>query len=233
MYIIAKTFQCYIHNIMEKLIAETEAYVKAYMNQYDASHNYQHIQRVRSLALKIENGQRLLSLKRASDRSEKNAYNYDINLIILASLLHDVGDKKYAKNEEDDKPIIASFLIGKGASEELARKVERIVMHVSYSSEIKDPQKVLDLIAQIPELAIVQDADRLDALGAVGIGRTFTFGGARGREMEETIQHFEDKLENLDARLKTETGRAMAKERTRRIKQFRTWWVEETGNAAT
>lgn len=223
---------------MEKLIAETEAYVTAYMNQYDASHNYQHIQRVRSLALKIENGQRLLSLKRASGRSEKNAYNYDINLIILASLLHDVGDKKYAsppknKNEEDDKPIIASFLIDKGASEELARKVERIVMHVSYSSEIKDPQKVLDLIAQIPELAIVQDADRLDALGAVGIGRTFTFGGARGREMEETIQHFEDKLENLDARMKTETGRAMAKERTRRIKQFRSWWVEETGNAAT
>lgn len=219
---------------MEKLIAETEAYVKAYMNHYDASHNYRHIQRVRSLALKIENGQRLLNLKRRSEPSEKNSYDYDIDLIILASLLHDVGDKKYASpNKNEDDKLIASFLIGKGASEELARKVERIAMHVSYSSEIKDPQNVLDVIAQIPELAIVQDADRLDALGAVGIGRTFTFGGARGREMEETIQHFEDKLENLEARMKTETGRAMAKERTRRIKQFRSWWVEETGNAAT
>lgn len=220
---------------MEKLIAETEAYIKAYMKQYDASHNYQHIQRVRSLALKIENGERLLSLKRRSDPSEKTSYNYHIDLIILASLLHDVGDKKYAgpNKNEDDKATIGSFLIGKGASEELVRKVERIVMHVSYSSEIKDSQKVLDVIAQIPELAIVQDADRLDALGAVGIGRTFTFGGARGREMEETIQHFEDKLENLEAHMKTETGRAMAKERTRRIKQFRSWWVEETGNAAT
>lgn len=220
---------------MEKLIAETEAYVKAYMNHFDASHNYRHVQRVRSLALKIENGQRLLNLERRSDASENNnSYGYDIDLIILASLLHDVGDKKYAgPNETEDDKLIASFLIDKGASEELARKVERIATHVSYSSEIKDPQKVLDVIAQIPELAIVQDADRLDALGAVGIGRTFTFGGARGRELEETIQHFEDKLENLEARMKTETGRTMAKERTRRIKEFRSWWVEETENAAT
>lgn len=218
---------------MERLIEETEAHVKAYMNHYDASHNYRHIQRVRSLALQIEHGQRLLRLE-CRDLSEVNSYDYDTDLIILASLLHDVGDKKYATspNNEDDK-IIASFLIEKGASEELAIKVERIAMHVSYSSEIKDPQRVLDIIAQIPELAIVQDADRLDALGAVGIGRTFTFGGARGKEMEDTIQHFEDKLENLEACMKTETGRTMAKERTRRIKEFRSWWVEETtGDAA-
>ncbi|MCJ1349114.1 hypothetical protein MMC31_007350 [Peltigera leucophlebia] len=217
---------------MEKLIEETEAYVKAYMNHYDASHNYRHIQRVRSLALQIEHGQRLLTLE-CRDPSEINSYDYDTDLIILASLLHDIGDKKYAtsRNNEDDK-LIASFLIEKGASEELAKKVERIATHVSYSSEVKDPQRVIDTIAQIPELAIVQDADRLDALGAVGIGRTFTFGGARGRELEETIQHFEDKLENLEARMKTETGRTMAKERTRRIKEFRSWWVEETTGAA-
>lgn len=217
---------------MEKLIEVTEAYVKAYMNQYDASHNYRHTQRVRSLALQIEHGQRLLSLQ-SRGPFESNSYEYDTDLIILASLLHDIGDKKYAtrpNNNEEDKPI-ASFLIEKGASEELAQKVERIATHVSYSSEIKDPQKVLDMISQIPELAIVQDADRLDALGAVGIGRTFTFGGARGREMEETIQHFEDKLENLEAHMKTETGRTMAKERTRRIKEFRNWWVEETADA--
>lgn len=217
---------------MEKLIEVTEAYVKAYMNQYDASHNYRHIQRVRSLALQIEHGQRLLSLQ-SRGPFESSSYEYDTDLIILASLLHDIGDKKYAtrpNNNEEDKPI-ASFLIEKGASEELAKKVERIATHVSYSSEIKDPQKVLDMISQIPELAIVQDADRLDALGAVGIGRTFTFSGARGREMEETIQHFEDKLENLEAHMKTETGRTMAKERTRRIKEFRNWWVEETADA--
>lgn len=215
---------------MEKLIEVTEAYVKAYMNQYDASHNYRHIQRVRSLALQIEHGQRLLSLQ-SHGPFEGNSYEYDTDLIILASLLHDIGDKKYASrpNNNEDK-LIASFLIEKGASEELAIKVEMIATHVSYSSEIKDPQKVLDIISQIPELAIVQDADRLDALGAVGIGRTFTFGGARGRKMEETIQHFEDKLENLEALMKTETGRTMAKERTRRIKEFRNWWVEETAD---
>lgn len=224
---------------MEKLIEETEAFVKTYMSHYDASHNYLHIQRVRSLALQIAKSQRLLSLKNR-DKPPKNIY-YDTDLIIFASLLHDVGDKKYASpnnnnnnNQGDDnQPLIPySFLIEKGASEDLARNVERIATHVSHSSEIKDPQRVLDMIAQIPELAIVQDADRLDALGAVGIGRKFTFGGARVREMEETIQHFEEKLENLEGRMKTETGRTMAEERTRRIKEFRKWWLEETADAA-
>ena len=82
----------------------------------------------------------------------------------------------------------------------------------------------------------MQDADRLDALGAVGIGRAFTFGGAGGarggdRGMRATIDHFEEKLEKLPGLMKTDEGRRMARERGRRVKVFRGWWEEEEQEA--
>lgn len=102
------------------------------------------------------------------------------------------------------------------------------MLGVSYSSEIKDPSITKGLIMRYPELAVVQDADRLDAIGGVGIGRTFTFGGAKGaRDMGETIQHFDDKLEKLEVMMKTGPGQKMAKARTERLKTFKSWWEEE------
>lgn len=79
----------------------------------------------------------------------------------------------------------------------------------------------------------MQDADRLDALGAVGIGRAFTFGGAHPkremRGMQGTMEHIQEKLERLEGMMKTDEGRRMAAERTRRVKAFRAWWEEESG----
>jgi len=118
------------------------------------------------------------------------------------------------------------------ASEELALKVQRIVLGVSHSSEIKDPAATKALIDKYPELAVVQDADRLDAIGAIGIGRTFTFGGAKGaKNMGETIQHFKDKLEKLESMMKTEPGKKLARERTDRLMTFKSWWEEEQRDA--
>ncbi len=77
-------------------------------------------------------------------------------------------------------------------------------------------------------VAIVQDADRLDAIGAVGIARTFAFGGAKDRPMEDTIQHFDDKLLRLESMMKTETGKVLARERTEKLQRFKEWWGEET-----
>lgn len=119
--------------------------------------------------------------------------------------------------------------------------MQTIVNNVSYTNETRNPEHVQSLISTpgYHELAIVQDADRLDAIGAVGIARTFTYLGSQGEkrkekpdqklwELEESIEHFGEKLEKLEGMMKTETGKEIARERTRRLKVFKEWWVDET-----
>lgn len=198
----------------EALIANVTSYVEQYMSNYDGSHDFNHIKRVLRLAQHIQ----------------FRTPNTSLPIVTLSALLHDVGDKKYLKPGEDATRLIYDTLRSYGAGEELAETVQTICLGVSYSSEIKDPAKVAALIAQYPELAVVQDADRLDAIGAVGIGRTFAFGGAKGRTLEDTIDHFSDKLVKLAGMMKTDTGRALAKERTERIRKMQEWWLLETGD---
>ena len=198
----------------EALIANVTSYVEQYMSNYDGSHDFNHIKRVLRLAQHIQS----------------RTPNTSLPIVTLSALLHDVGDKKYLKPGEDATRLIYDTLRSYGAGEELAETVQTICLGVSYSSEIKDPAKVMALIAQYPELAVVQDADRLDAIGAVGIGRTFAFGGAKGRTLEDTIDHFSDKLVKLEGMMKTDTARALAMERTERIRKMQEWWVLETGD---
>ena len=76
----------------------------------------------------------------------------------------------------------------------------------------------------------MQDADRLDAMGAVGIGRMFTFGGAKTeRSMGGTMAHLDEKLVGLEGMMKTEVGKQVAGVRGERLRVFRGWWVEEGG----
>ena len=210
------------------LIANTKAFVKEYMSQYDASHDYSHIQRVLALA------QHILGVEQRSHPT----ILYDPTIVTLAALLHDVGDHKYitpsASDEtEDPTTLVKSTLISLGAPLEQACYVQTIVKSVSYSHEVLNPTHVRGVLLQHPELAIVQDADRLDAIGAVGIGRTFTYGGAKGRKgagmegMEDTINHFEEKLVHLEGMMKTEEGRRLARVRTQRLRVFKGWWEEE------
>lgn len=202
------------------LIPKVTAFVQEYMSKYDGSHDFNHIKRVVGLAHLI--------YKRLKEDTPSYVEGLDLYAITLAALLHDVGDKKYLEPGQDPNTLVLATLLSFGAPEDLAIKVQRIVVGVSYSSEIKDPEQVQAMIQKYPELAIVQDADRLDAIGAVGIGRTFTFGGAKGgRPMGETIQHFDDKLEKLESMMKTEPGRILARERTERLKTFKRWWEEE------
>lgn len=99
---------------------------------------------------------------------------------------------------------------------------------MSYSTEIRDPAKTVSLIQQFPELAVVQDADRLDAIGAVGIGRMFTFGAAKtDRSMDGAMEHLDDKLLKLEGMMKTSVGRELARERSERMREFKRWWSEE------
>ncbi|ESZ98478.1 hypothetical protein SBOR_1140 [Sclerotinia borealis F-4128] len=201
------------------LITQVTAFVEKYMSAYDGSHDFNHIRRVVGLAHRIY---------KDLNEERMDEPELDLQVVTLAALLHDVGDKKYLLPGQDQNTLVLSTLLGFGAEEKLAVKVQRIVLGVSYSSEIQDLAAVEGLIEKYPELAVVQDADRLDAIGAIGIGRTFTFGGAKGaRDMGETIQHFEDKLEKLGGMMKTAPGKRLAEERTKRLTTFKDWWQEE------
>lgn len=206
----------------EQLIQSVSSYVEEYMSHYDPSHDYNHIQRVHRLALLI------LEKESQSEAAARPQYNQ--TLLTLGALLHDVGDRKYLLPGQDSTTLVRDVLLERGCPADLADKVQDLVLHVSFSSEKKDPQKVLDKIAAIPELAIVQDADRLDAIGAVGIARCFTFGGAKmsARGLSGCVDHFEEKLELLESMMKTGTGTQLARERTERLKVFRGWWESET-----
>ncbi|PKS07590.1 hypothetical protein jhhlp_006196 [Lomentospora prolificans] len=203
-------------SVPDTLLHQVTDYVRKYMANYDGSHDFNHIERVHHLAQLIH----------SSEYSPENPT--DASVVSLCALLHDVGDKKYLRAGENPETMVRDVLVGFGAGAELAERVQTICLGVSYSSEIKDPDKVKRLIAAYPELAVVQDADRLDAIGAVGIGRAFAFGGAKARTLENTLDHFNEKLLLLEGMMKTETGRKLAKERSERLRMFASWWQSET-----
>ena len=203
---------------MDKLISKVQSYIHGFMSRFDASHDYPHIIRVYNLARTISAREACLS----------PPVHYNPNIIALASLLHEVGDKKYLMPGEDGTTMVENILLGCGAPASLAGEVQEVVSHVSYSTEVKDPSKIQTFITEHPELAVVQDADRLDAIGAVGIGRCFAYTAARAKgSLEEAIIHFQEKLERLEWMMKTRTGREMAVDRTERLRVFRRWWDDE------
>jgi uncharacterized protein len=205
---------------MDQLIDQTRDYVYEYMKRYDPSHDFTHILRVLHNAHAIE----------ASEHQLNPETNLDSNVITLAALLHDVGDRKYVQDNEDPANMVCKFLLAQGASIELAEKVQVICTNVSYSNETKNPQQVAQLCKEIPELPIVQDADRLDSIGATGIARLFAFSGGKVPERGLSVDHFYEKLIKLKTIMKTTLGRQMANERTSRLDTFLGWWKEETHN---
>ena len=182
--------------------------------KFDSSHDFEHVKRVVKNALFI---------------LEKEKANLNLNTftVIAGALLHDVEDKKYVSSSEAGP--IRKFLLERGLSDNDAGSMQLLVDGVSWSSEMKDPERVEQLIKDIPELAIVQDADRLDAIGAIGIGRAFAFGAAKvNRGLDQTIMHiYPEKLYKLERTMKTKTGKVMAAERTRRLHEFVAWWEDE------
>ncbi|RHZ66328.1 HD domain-containing protein [Aspergillus thermomutatus] len=229
----------------QHLYTSMAAFVTSCMSAHDPSHNPAHVHRVVTLARSILEKEQLAHPE----------IPYDADIVKLAALLHDIGDRKYltqvaaatsAAGEQeaavDPAGMVQQALLAHGADAALAERVQTIVTHVSYSKEVKDPATVRRLIDEegYVELAIVQDADRLDALGAVGIGRCFTFLGAQGKkylgagepwDMNNAINHFQEKLVRLEGMMKTQTGRDMARVRTQRLAEFRKWWEEEMEQA--
>ena len=187
------------------------------MNNYDASHDYTHIQRVLKLAKYIE----------ARENNSDSTFRYNSDIITLASLLHDVGDRKYLKAGEDGETMVERLLLEFKADAALASEVQAIVSHVSYTKEVKNPAKVQAFISQHRELAVVQDADRLDSIGAHGIARFFIYHANQGHTLDQSMTFFSERLENLERFMKTRTGRELAAGRTRTAREYRSRYEKE------
>ena len=125
-------------------------------------------------------------------------------VVSLAALLHDADDHKIFQTENNQNT--RSFLEKQQVDGMQIEQICKVINGVSFS-------KNKGIRPDTPEGKIVQDADRLDAMGAIGIARTFAFGGERGRSLEDSIQHFYDKLLLLKDEMNTEAGKEIAKAR--------------------
>lgn len=204
---------------MEKIIAHTIEFVKQELENAEGGHDWFHIQRVWKNALTI-----------ASTESEA-----DLLIVQLGALLHDIADSKFHNGDETVGPAkTAVFLQRFNLSITTIDHVVNIVKHISFKGG-NEAQKFRSL-----ELDIVQDADRLDAIGAIGIARTFNYGGHKGRAIYDptiqpnlnmskeeykastapTINHFYEKLLLLKDRMNTKKGKQMSEERHQFMEQF-------------
>lgn len=205
-------------------IHKCEQLVKEVYKHFDASHDFQHIERVRKNAFEIA-------------ASEPNA---DLEIIELAVLLHDVSDPKYATSEgkQEEDRIMKQLSL----PTEKVNQLKTLIQSISFNG---GNETVTDSI----EAKIVRDADRLDAIGAVGIARTFAYGGAKGRKLydaEETpresmsieeyrsketasVTHFYEKLLKLTDGMVTKKGKELAQERHAFMELFLQNLRKETG----
>lgn len=131
--------------------------------------------------------------------------------VSLAALLHDVDDYKLFNTENNYNA--RSFMVKQQMDSETVERICEIINSVSFSKNRGDSPKTI-------EGKIVQDADRLDTIGAIGIARTFAYGGAHGRSIRDSIMHFDDKLLLLKDEMNTEEGKRIARFRHDYIKAF-------------
>ena len=175
----------------KKILKQTEQFVKDSLRKAEAGHNFSHIDRVRKTALHIA--------------KKENANLY---IVELAALLHDIADHKFYSGDYNKGKQISELFLTKAGVEPIAKtEVLKIVSHISFSKG----EPATELLS--PEFKSVQDADRLDAMGAIGIARAFQYGGFKNSDFESTIEHFHDKLLQLKGLMKTETGKQLAEER--------------------
>jgi uncharacterized protein len=207
------------------IIKKTENFVKDLLNKEGTGHDWWHIERVRNNAKLI-------------NKSE-NANNLVID---LALLLHDVGDRKVIKKEDDNYSIAENFLKKQKVSKDALEQVMFIIKNMSFSKSLNNKQ-----INVSKEFYIVQDADRLDAIGAIGVARAFAYGGSKNRPLYDphkkaqkinttknyrklkssTFHHFEEKLLLLKDLMNTRTAKKIAKNRDDFMKKYLRQFLDE------
>ena len=143
----------------------------------------------------------------------------DKEIVALAALLHDVDDHKLFHTENNANA--RAFLSAQHVEPEAVEQICRAVNSVSFSQNRgRHPESL--------EGKIVQDADRLDALGAIGIARTFAYGGEHGRSLDGSVAHFHEKLLLLKDELNTETARRLAEPRHAFLERFLEEYARES-----
>ncbi|PCI08007.1 MAG: phosphohydrolase [Flavobacteriaceae bacterium] len=195
------------------IIDNTILFVKKTLENAEGGHDWFHIERVYKNSVLIS-------------KSEK----VDDFIVILSALLHDIADAKFYDGDETVGPKMAQkFLESQNVNVSIIEHVVNIINHISYKNSLDvDGEKWTS-----PELEVVQDADRLDAIGAVGIARCFNYGGFKNRPMYDpeikpnlnmskeeykksaapTINHFYEKLLLLKDKMNTSSGKKIAEQR--------------------
>ena len=209
------------------IIEATKAFVKSELSDAEGGHDWFHVERVYKNALLIAKNEPV-----------------DLAVVSLAALLHDVVDPKFHSGDETIGPRVASeFLLKHNVDSEIIEHVTQIIENMSFKNSFD-----LDLAFSSREMEVVQDADRLDAIGAIGIARCFNYGGFKDRPLYDpavqpnlqmtkaeykaskgpTLNHFYEKLLRLKDQMHTKTGKRIAQKRHEfmelYLKQFYAEW---------
>ena len=212
----------------EKIITTTIAFVKKELKNAEGGHDWFHIERVFKNSVLISKDEKV-----------------DVFVVSLAALLHDIADPKFYNGDETVGPKVATkFLKEQEVHEQIINHVVNIIKHISFKNSFDKESKKFTSI----ELKVVQDADRLDAIGAIGIARCFNYGGFKNRGLYDpeiipnlnmtkkqyknsdtpTINHFYEKLLLLKDSMNTLSGKKIAAQRhafmETYLKQFYDEW---------
>lgn len=210
---------------MDEVIQRTADHIKSLFSGEATGHDWWHCWRVWQLAKRIGEGE-----------------GADTNVVQLAALLHDIADWKFHDGDETVGPALArNWLMQQGVAADIIEHICDIIAGVSF--------KGVGVETAMPTIEgkCVQDADRLDALGAIGIARCFAYGGSKGRPIYDpninpeqhpsfdqykksagpSLNHFQEKLLLLKDRMQTATGKKLAEERHGYMKQFVEQFLQE------
>ncbi|MEN8186555.1 MAG: HD domain-containing protein [Bacteroidota bacterium] len=203
-----------------EIINKAIAFVKTTLKDAEGGHDWFHIERVWKNAKLIAKNEEV-----------------DLFVVELGSLLHDIADAKFHQGDESVGPKLArDFLEDEKVEEDIIQHIEEIITNISYKNSLDSNREKF----HSKELDIIQDADRLDAIGAIGIARTFNYGGFKNREIynpeirpnlnftkEEykkstapTINHFYEKLLLLKDKMNTKSGRQIAEDRHQFMERY-------------